>query len=132
MTARLAAIVAALERNPLMRGRAGLTVLLGLVPTLVLGASTASSEVIDNSGPGRRCRLQRRQRCGGDQPDIFSRRDDAYGAFQRGYYLTALSLALPRAEKADPAAQTLIAEIYAKAGRGAERRPRLVVVRDGG
>ncbi|HET7093821.1 MAG TPA: tetratricopeptide repeat protein, partial [Thermomicrobiales bacterium] len=46
--------------------------------------------------------------------DIFAKRDDAYGAFQRGYYLTALSLALPRAEKADPAAQTLIAEIYAK------------------
>ncbi|HHY48827.1 MAG TPA: sel1 repeat family protein, partial [Alphaproteobacteria bacterium] len=40
--------------------------------------------------------------------------DLAYGAFQRGYFLTALALALPRAEKADPAAQTLIAEIYAK------------------
>lgn len=40
--------------------------------------------------------------------------DPAYGAFQRGFYLTALSLALPRAENADPAAQTLIAEIYAK------------------
>jgi TPR repeat protein len=43
-----------------------------------------------------------------------SRTDDAYGAFQRGFYLTALELALPRAEAADPAAQTLIAEIYAK------------------
>jgi TPR repeat protein len=41
-------------------------------------------------------------------------RDEAYGAFQRGYFLTALSLALPRAEKNDAAAQTLIAEIYAK------------------
>ena len=39
--------------------------------------------------------------------------DDAYGAFQRGYYLTALSLALDRAAKDDAAAQTLIAEIYA-------------------
>ncbi len=38
--------------------------------------------------------------------------DLAYGAFQRGYYLTALKLALPRAEAGDPAAQTLIAEIY--------------------
>ena len=38
--------------------------------------------------------------------------DLAYGAFQRGYYLTALRLALPRAEAGDPAAQTLIAEIY--------------------
>lgn len=50
----------------------------------------------------------------GISADIFSHEDDAYGAFQRGYYLTALSLALPRAQNADPAAQTLIAEIYAK------------------
>lgn len=40
--------------------------------------------------------------------------DEAYGAFQRGFYLTALGLALPRAEKDDAAAQTLIAEIYAR------------------
>ena len=40
------------------------------------------------------------------QPDL------AYGAFQRGYYLTAMQLALPRAEAGDPAAQTLIAELH--------------------
>lgn len=40
--------------------------------------------------------------------------DEAYGAFQRGFFLTALELALPRAEQSDAAAQTLIAEIYAK------------------
>lgn len=40
--------------------------------------------------------------------------DEAFGAFQRGYFLTALDLALPRAEKGDAPAQTLIAEIYAK------------------
>lgn len=39
--------------------------------------------------------------------------DEAYGAFQRGYFLTALALALPRAEQNDAAAQTLIAELYA-------------------
>lgn len=39
--------------------------------------------------------------------------DLAFGAFQRGYYLTALELALPRAQVGDPAAQTLIAELYA-------------------
>ena len=38
--------------------------------------------------------------------------DLAFGAYQRGYYLTALNLALPRAESGDPSAQTLIAEIY--------------------
>ncbi len=50
------------------------------------------------------------------------RRDDAYGAYQRGYFLTALALALPRAEQADPAAQTLIAEIYSK-GLGVALNP---------
>lgn len=43
-------------------------------------------------------------------PDVGA--GSAYGAFQRGYYLTALQLALPRADAGDPAAQTLIAEIY--------------------
>lgn len=40
------------------------------------------------------------------QPDL------AYGAYQRGMYLTAFRLALPRAEAGDAAAQTLIAELY--------------------
>lgn len=40
--------------------------------------------------------------------------DLAYGAFQRGHYLTAFEHALPRAKLGDPAAQTLIAEIYDK------------------
>lgn len=39
--------------------------------------------------------------------------DLAYGAFQRGYYLTALNLALKRAANDDPTAETLIGEIYA-------------------
>ncbi|MEO8882136.1 MAG: tetratricopeptide repeat protein, partial [Devosia sp.] len=38
--------------------------------------------------------------------------DDAYGAYQRGAYLTALAFALPRAQNNDHAAQTLIGEIY--------------------
>lgn len=40
--------------------------------------------------------------------------DEAYGAFQRGYYITALDKALPRAQLGDPAAQTLIAELLAR------------------
>ncbi len=46
--------------------------------------------------------------------------DLAFGAYQRGYYLSAFKLALPRAEKGDPAAQTLIAELYDK-GQGIAR-----------
>ncbi len=38
--------------------------------------------------------------------------DLAYGAYQRGLYLTAFNLALPRAKAGDSAAQTLIAELY--------------------
>lgn len=40
--------------------------------------------------------------------------DEAYGAFQRGYYLTAMDKALPRAQLGDPAAQTLIAEMMSQ------------------
>lgn len=46
--------------------------------------------------------------------------DAAYGAFQRGLYLTALNLALPRAEAGDAAAQTLAAEILSR-GLGVPR-----------
>jgi TPR repeat protein len=37
--------------------------------------------------------------------------DEAYGAFQRGFFLTAVDKALPRAQLGDPAAQTLLAEL---------------------
>ncbi|OYR21091.1 tetratricopeptide repeat protein [Brucella thiophenivorans] len=45
----------------------------------------------------------------GDKPA-----DEAFGAYQRGLYLTAFNLALPQAEKGDRASQTLVAEIYAR------------------
>jgi TPR repeat protein len=46
--------------------------------------------------------------------------DDAYGAFQRGLYITALKLALERVKKGDGAAEMLAAEIYAR-GLGVPR-----------
>ena len=63
-----------------------------------------------------------------NQPDIKStatnssqsQPDLAYGAFQRGYYLTAFNYALPRAQLGDPAAQTLIGELYER-GLGIKR-----------
>lgn len=45
----------------------------------------------------------------GDKPA-----DNAFGAFQRGLYLTAFNLALPQAEQGDAASQALVAEIYAR------------------
>ena len=46
--------------------------------------------------------------------------DEAYGAFQRGYYLEAMDKALARAQKGDAAAQTLVAEMFAS-GLGVKR-----------
>lgn len=40
--------------------------------------------------------------------------DFAYGAFQRGYFLTAFSLALERAEGGDAVAQTLLGELLSR------------------
>ncbi len=46
--------------------------------------------------------------------------DDAYGAYQRGFYVTALDKALKRASAGDAAAQTLVAEMMTK-GLGIKR-----------
>lgn len=46
--------------------------------------------------------------------------DDAYGAYQRGLYITAVDLALPRAQLGDPAAQTLLGELLSQ-GLGVKR-----------
>jgi uncharacterized protein len=40
--------------------------------------------------------------------------DEAFGAYQRGLYVTALDLALPRAQLGDAAAQTLLAELLSQ------------------
>ena len=40
--------------------------------------------------------------------------DVAYGAFQRGFYLTALAEATKRAQQNDPPAMTLLGELYAQ------------------
>ena len=59
-------------------------------------------------------------KAGGDAPGDASAEARAYSAFQLGYYLTAMKLALPEAAKGKPAAQTLIAEIFAR-GLGVPR-----------
>ncbi|UIJ70875.1 tetratricopeptide repeat protein [Aurantimonas sp. HBX-1] len=46
--------------------------------------------------------------------DAPARADLAYGAFQRGFYLSALKIAEPLANLGDPAAQTLLGEIYSR------------------
>lgn len=46
--------------------------------------------------------------------------DLAYGAFQRGWFLTSMAMATPLAENGDPAAQTLLGVLH-ETGRGIAR-----------
>jgi TPR repeat protein len=68
------------------------------------------------------------QRMGQSLPDLPAAKpysgkvDDAYGAFQRGLYLSALNIALPKAQLGDAAAQTLVAELMNN-GLGVRRNP---------
>jgi TPR repeat protein len=68
------------------------------------------------------------QRMGQSLPELPAQKpfdgkvDEAYGAFQRGLYLSALNLALPKAQLGDPAAQTLVAELMNN-GLGVRRNP---------
>ncbi|MCF6321163.1 MAG: sel1 repeat family protein [Rhizobiaceae bacterium] len=61
-----------------------------------------NSRIFGNSSDGEKNKSSNKK------PDL------AYGAFQRGYYLTAFKYALPLAKLGDPAAQTLIGELYDK------------------
>lgn len=78
-------------------------------PTTVPATAGGASGAAGSSTPG------------GLNPERFGQQPDAaYGAFQRGLYVTAYNLALPRAKNGDPAAQTLVAEILAR-GLGVPR-----------
>lgn len=81
---------------------------------LMAGLLTAVPAMAQTSGPdGGRVTAPSPEAV---DPDRFSERpaDVAYGAFQRGLYKTALNLATPLALGGDPAAQTLLAEIYSR------------------
>jgi TPR repeat protein len=68
------------------------------------------------------------ERIGQSLPDLPAEKpfkgkvDDAYGAYQRGLYLSALNIALPKAQLGDAAAQTLVAELMNN-GLGVRRNP---------
>lgn len=86
------------------------------------GEVVAQTTDIDGIKESKQQRLGEQELAEPDPARFGKRLDEAFGAFQRGYYLTALELALPRAEAGDPAAQTLIAEIYAR-GLGVRKDP---------
>ncbi|MDO6964960.1 tetratricopeptide repeat protein [Rhizobium alvei] len=67
-------------------------------------------------------------RMGAELPDLppekpfLGKVQRAFGAYQRGFYKTALDLALPDAQKGDVASQTLVAELMMN-GLGTRRNP---------
>lgn len=68
------------------------------------------------------------ERMGAALPDLPAEKaytgplDEAYGAYQRGFYLTAMNLALPKAQLGNASAQTLVAELLNN-GLGVRRNP---------
>lgn len=84
-----------------------------------VGEAAAASATVAQTAPGTGGAAP-----GPVNPDRFGTKqpDAAYGAFQRGLYVTAYNLALERAKNGDPAGQTLVAEILAR-GLGVARDP---------
>ncbi|MBC2772299.1 sel1 repeat family protein [Rhizobium sp. AQ_MP] len=90
------------------------------------GARDTSPPVTKGAKPGQTDTPEELQginiylRMGAPLPDLppekpyTGKPDEAYGAFQRGLFLTAVDKALPRAQLGDPAAQTLLAEIMSR------------------
>lgn len=79
-----------------------------ILPAVAAIAMVLSAEMprAAESGKEPRAEVVDPNRFGGPLPDA------AFGAYQRGLYITALNLARPRAEAGDAAAQTLMAEIH--------------------
>jgi TPR repeat protein len=98
---------------------AGLAQQAGDVP----GASDADKAAESGPAPSGQDDVSVDERLGKTPPAAVPKQDLAYGAYQRGYYLTAFELALPRARLGDPKAQTLIAELYDR-GLGVARDPK--------
>lgn len=97
--------------------------------TLKKGGRPGAPEAGDNKGDAQAGGLSVFDRMGAElpelppEPEYKGKVDDAYGAFQRGYYITAMEKALPRAQLGDPAAQTLLGEIQSQ-GLGVKRDPK--------
>jgi len=93
---------------------------LFLIPVLLAAGTPASAQGPDGDRPGS----PKTAAPAADNilPRRFGQRepDPAFGAYQRGLYVTARNLAEPRAELGDVAAQVLIGEIYSR-GLGVPR-----------
>ena len=88
----------------------GRFILAALLAALLAHASRGASQTPARPKP-------RSHRRPSDEPDV------AYGAYQRGHYVTAFREATRRVEeKNDPKAMTLLGELYADGLGVAERR----------
>lgn len=91
-----------------------------LVVALAVGLSPVPAGSAEDAKGARPAMEKEEPKAAAPAPSVDPKRfgakpsDQAYGAFQRGLYITALNLALPRAREGDPAAQTLVAEIYSR------------------
>jgi TPR repeat protein len=96
----------------------------GLTPEQIIFSSPESVVKQDRPSEG----LTLLERMGKGLPDLppekkfTGKLDDAYGAYQRGFYLSALNIALPKAQLGDAASQTLVAELLNN-GLGVRRNP---------
>ncbi|WP_246748917.1 tetratricopeptide repeat protein [Rhizobium setariae] len=87
-----------------------------------------ASPVSQDKDKGPSAGLKLLERMGTGLPDLPPEKafsgtiDNAYGAYQRGLYLTAMNLALPKAQLGEAAAQTLVAELLNN-GLGVRRNP---------
>lgn len=89
---------------------------------------TPADETTDNPADETSSGLTLLERMGKSLPDLPAPKsysgkvDEAYGAYQRGLYLEALNIALPKAQLGDAASQTLVAELVNN-GLGVRRNP---------
>ena len=97
-----------------LAARALLAAATTVATILIIAGMPVTSYATEETNPPEEVVVDQAQ-----EPDLDSL-DLAYGAYQRGLYLTAFNLALPRANDGDAAAQTLIAELYEK-GLGVAR-----------
>lgn len=82
-----------------------LRIIVALAVTGILPIGPAHAEDVEK---GPRAVVIDRGRFGGREPDA------AFGAYQRGLYITAFNLAQTAAEAGDAAAQTLLGELYSR------------------
>lgn len=99
-----------------------------LAPGVSEGQTVLTSPVEDPAAQSPSEGLTLLQRMGQALPELPPAKpfdgkvDEAYGAFQRGLFLSALNIALPKAQLGDAAAQTLVAELMNN-GLGVRRNP---------